>query len=61
MNKVFNFHSAIPFGSFASVAEAQPQAQADKFCEAAFVISTFEGDKKPAACHTRYWQLPMGE
>jgi hypothetical protein len=40
--------AAIPFAlSFASVAEAQPQAQADKVpVKLQFVISTFEGDRK---------------
>jgi hypothetical protein len=42
------FMAAIPFAlSFASVAEAQPQTQADKIpVKLQFVISTFEGDKK---------------
>jgi hypothetical protein len=49
MNKSLGtFMAAIPFAlSFASVAEAQPQAQADKIpVKLQFVISTFEGDRK---------------
>jgi len=49
MNKSLGtFMAAIPFAlSFASVAEAQPQAQADRIpVKLLVVISTFEGDKK---------------
>ena len=49
MNKSLGtFMAAIPFAlSFAGVAEAQPQAQADKIpVKLLVVISTFEGDKK---------------
>jgi hypothetical protein len=49
MNKSLGtFMAAIPFAlSFANMAEAQPQAQADKIpVKLQFVISTFEGDRK---------------
>ena len=49
MNKSLGtFMVAIPFAlTFASVAQAQPQAQADKIpVKLLVVISTFEGDKK---------------
>jgi len=49
MNKSLGtFMAAIPFAlSFASLAEAQPQAQSDRIpVKLLVVISTFEGDKK---------------